>query len=44
MDLKIQLRTQTDETVASTTMQSSLEQTRAHLQRELRQREADCNR
>ncbi|XP_067941225.1 outer dense fiber protein 2-like [Watersipora subatra] len=44
LDLKIQLRSQTDETMASATLQSSLEQTRAHLQRELRQREADCNR
>lgn len=44
MDLKIQLKSQTEETMASATLQSSLEQTRAHLQRELRQREGDCNR
>lgn len=44
MDIKIQLRSQMDEALATSSLQTSLEQTRGHLQRQLRQREADCNR
>ena len=42
--LTIQINAQRDENVAINSLQSSLESTRAHLQKQLRQKEADCNR
>lgn len=44
LDQRIQLEASHEEQLKQRSIQSSLEQTRAHLQRELRSREADCNR
>ena len=44
MDLKMQTDAQKEENMAMSGMQSSLETTKAHLQKQLRQKEGDCNR
>jgi outer dense fiber protein 2 len=43
-DLHLQLNAQKDENVTVSSLQSSLNLTRAHLQKQLRQKDADCNR
>ena len=44
VELDMGLSSQKQENLAMSSMQSSLEATRAHLQKTLRQKEGDCNR
>ncbi|XP_052220728.1 outer dense fiber protein 2-like isoform X8 [Dreissena polymorpha] len=43
-ELRVQIESNREENVALTRLQSSMEATRGHLQKELRTKEADCNR
>ena len=43
-DLRVQLKLQQEDLLTSSNVQSSIETTRGHLQKQLKQKEADCNR